>query len=350
MDIIQHFIDAMEHGWLPDWLVSWGIRRLLARRKAESHTDDCETWQRELSEFVASMRTGDVAFAQDKANEQHYELPAEFFETVLGPRLKYSCCQYDSPDTTLAEAENAMLKLTCERAQIEDGQAVLDFGCGWGAFSLYVAEHFPNCRIRAISNSRVQGERIRKRCAERGFDNVTVTTVDAAVFDPGETFDRIVSVEMFEHLRNYEILFRRVASWLNPGGYFFLHIFTHRCVAYPFDIKNESNWMSQYFFTGGMMPSHCLPLYFQQDLRIDGHWAVDGRHYERTLRDWLAIMDRRKTEVMSILETTYGKENAVVWFNRWRVFFLACAELFGFNNGQEWWVSHYRFGTMGDKK
>lgn len=343
MSISGTFIRIMERGWLPDSVIGFGIRHLLNRRLEACHAHDGERWQDNVDEFIDSMRTGDVAFAQDKANEQHYELPVEFFETVLGPRLKYSCCLYEPGIQNLAQAEEAMLELTCRRAKIENGQTILDFGCGWGAFSLYVAEHFPKCRIRAVSNSHVQGDWIRQRCAERGLHNVTATTADAAEFDPGERFDRIVSVEMFEHMRNYEILFRRVASWLNPGGRFFLHIFTHRCAAYPFDIQGDSNWMAQYFFTGGMMPSHSLPLYFQDDLRIEEHWAVDGRHYERTLRDWLAIMDRRKSEVMPILKNTYGEEQADVWFQRWRVFFLACAELFGFHNGQEWWVSHYRF-------
>jgi cyclopropane-fatty-acyl-phospholipid synthase len=269
---------------------------------------------------------------------------------VLGPRMKYSSAWFDSRDDSLAEAEEKMLRLTCERAGLEDGQRVLELGCGWGSLSLWMAEHYPNSEITVVSNSATQKEYIDGEAAARGFGNLTVRTanmVDYAGEGDG-VFDRVVSVEMFEHMKNYEELMRRVSHWLKPSGCLFVHIFTHRTAAYPYEVRSPNDWMSRYFFTGGQMPSDDLLLYFQKDLRIERHWCVSGTHYEETSECWLKNMDRHREEIMPLLRETYGEKESVKWWNYWRVFFMACAELWGYRNGEEWHVSHYRFRKPGE--
>ena len=333
-------LKLVERGLVPTPLVRHGIRRLLDERLREQRTLHDPDLDGSLGRWVESMRTSDVAPVPEKANEQHYEVPPRFFELTLGKRLKYSSAYYPSASTTLDEAEEEMLALTTERAGLVDGQEVLELGCGWGSLTLWMAEHFPNSRITGVSNSAPQREHIEARARERGLSNVRILTRDMNEFRPEGRFDRIVSVEMFEHMRNWEKLLHRAADWLNPEGRIFLHVFAHQRYAYPFEVKDESDWMSEHFFTGGMMPCHDLGDRLDVPFEVEQRWVVPGIHYGRTSEDWLRNLDRNKAEVLQLFEGTYGTEEATRWFHRWRVFFLSCAELFAFDEGREWIVSH----------
>ncbi|MDA0948250.1 MAG: cyclopropane-fatty-acyl-phospholipid synthase [Planctomycetota bacterium] len=335
-------IQLIERGLVPRPLVRRGIRTLLSQRLEEQEQVYGPDPQQALRRFVEHMREAPVALVPELANEQHYEVPPRFFELALGKRRKYSSCYYPSATTTLDEAEEAMLDLTCERAELVDGQEVLELGCGWGSLTLWMAEHYPNSRITAISNSKPQRLSILRRAEAKGLTNLTVLTEDMNTFEAPGTYDRVVSVEMFEHMRNWESLLGRVRRWLRDDGRVFLHVFAHRSYAYPFDVKDESDWMSRYFFSGGMMPSHDLIDHLEVPFEVDERWAVNGTHYARTSEHWLNNMDARKSEVMAVLRETYGVEDAPRWFERWRVFFLACAELFAWDEGNEWIVSHQR--------
>ncbi|MCM2315721.1 MAG: cyclopropane-fatty-acyl-phospholipid synthase family protein [Thermoanaerobaculia bacterium] len=333
----------LERDLVPDALIRVAIRGLLRERLREETEPTEEKQGERLARLVAQLRESPIAINTADANAQHYEVPARFFELVLGDHLKYSSAYYASAGASLTEAEKAMLELTVERAGLRDGERILELGCGWGSLTLFMAERFPNATIVAVSNSASQREHIERRAAQRGLRNVTIRTCDMNEFDPGETFDRVVSVEMFEHMRNYAELLRRVSTWLVPGGTLFVHIFTHVRFAYPFEVRDASDWMARYFFTGGIMPSDDLLLHFQDDLRIRERWRVDGTHYQRTSEAWLARMDAHRAEILMIFAGVYGEENALKWLVRWRCFFMACAELFGFDRGRQWMVSHYRF-------
>jgi cyclopropane-fatty-acyl-phospholipid synthase len=334
----------LERDLLPDFLVRYGIRRLLAERLVEEDRGDPESQQQHLMKLITRLRQSPVAINTADANQQHYELPAGFFERVLGKNLKYSSCYYAHPGETLDEAEDNMLALTAERARLQDGDRILELGCGWGSLSLWMARHFPKSRITVVSNSRSQKRFIDGKAQERGLNNLEVITCDANQLSlPEGEFDRVVSVEMFEHMRNYETLMRRISTWLKPQGTLFVHIFTHKTYAYPFEIRDESDWMAKYFFTGGIMPSNDLLLYFQNDLRIADHWQVDGKHYQQTSEHWLQNMDKHRADIEPILAATYGADQLKRWWVYWRVFFMSCAELWGYAKGREWIVSHYLF-------
>lgn len=332
-----------EAGFIPDTIIRKGIRRLLDAKLKEIHAADVELAAQLTNQFVGMMNSSPVAMVPELANEQHYEVPAEFFAEILGEHGKYSCGFWTTDTGDLNEAEQAALEITVQRAGIKDGMNVLDLGCGWGSLSLWIAEHFPGCRILAVSNSRSQYDYIEARASERGLENVRVRVADMNDFAPQETFDRIVSVEMFEHMRNYGLLFERIRSWMNDDARFFMHIFTHRSTPYEYIDKGPGDWMSRHFFSGGIMPSAELPLRFAENLVVEQSWRWNGRHYARTCNAWLARMDQRRSTIMPILEATYGASEAERWWMRWRMFFMACAELFDYRNGQEWFVSHYLF-------
>jgi cyclopropane-fatty-acyl-phospholipid synthase len=333
-----------ERGLVPDPLLRLGIRRLCAQRLRDEHAGDPDAAARRAAALVAELRQSPVAIHTDAANRQHYELPPGFFEQCLGPRLKYSGCYYPTGGETLAQAEEAMLALYGERAQLADGQDILELGCGWGSLTLWMAQQYPNARITAVSNSAPQRRFIEAQCRERGLGNVRVVTCDVNRLElPAEAFDRCVSIEMFEHMRNYATLLGRIGGWLRTDGRLFVHIFCHRTLLYPFETEGGDNWMGRHFFTGGLMPAADTLLWFQDTLRIEDRWLVDGTHYQRTANHWLENQDARGDAVMAILREAYGEAAAKLWFQRWRMFWMACAELFGYDHGREWMVAHYRF-------
>lgn len=337
------FIQLADQGYLPDAVVRKGIRKLVETRLSEINALDCEVGQKNMMQFIAEMKKASIAPLPEKANEQHYEVPAQFFHFCLGKHRKYSSCFWLPETKSLDEAEALALTQTCDHAQLVDGQTILELGCGWGSLSLWMAEHYPNSRVTGVSNSNSQREYIMAQAKARGLNNLTIVTADMNVFEAEAQYDRIVSVEMFEHMRNYQVLYNKVASWLKPNGLFFKHIFVHRNTPYAFEVQGKDDWMSQYFFSGGMMPSDDLPLHFQDDLRLVNKWRWNGQHYEKTANAWLANMDANHDAITPLLEKTYGKPQAELWRQRWRIFYMACAELFGYKDGQEWWVSHYLF-------
>ncbi len=330
-----------ERGWLPDRLIRTGIRARL-RERIRAIERDTEAEREELiAALVAEMDASPVAPEPASANRQHYEVPAEFFRLALGRRLKYSCCFWPAGTPDLDAAEDAMLARTCSNAGLEDGMEILELGCGWGSLALWMAERYPGGRIVAVSNSGPQKELIDRQAAERGLGNLEVVTADMNDFATGATFDRVVSVEMFEHMRNYRELLRRIRGWLRPDGRLLVHLFCHRRWPYTFEVGERDDWLAQHFFTRGLMPSDDLLHRFQDQLELDHQWSFSGEHYQRTAEAWLRRMDRRRDEILAIFERTYGAGSAELWHRRWRIFFMACAELFGCHRGQEWWVSHY---------
>ena len=330
---------------VPDKLIRCGIRHLLSEKLREEGRGDLEERDARFATFRAGLDASPIAIHTADANEQHYQVPTEFYLQVLGPRLKYSSGYWPSVNTTFAESEDAMLTLTCERAELKDGQKILELGCGWGSLTLWMAERYPNSVITAVSNSYTQRLHIEAEANRREIHNVRIITADMNSFAPPEpgTYDRIVSVEMFEHMKNYRELMKRISGWLNPEGKLFVHIFTHREYAYHFEGKDPSDWITRYFFSGGTMPSHDLLLYFQEELKIERHWKVSGTHYARTSEAWLQAMDAGRKTITPILQRTYGVKDAAKWRSYWRIFFMSCAELWGYRNGEEWIVSHYLF-------
>ena len=339
-------IDLCERGLVPDLLTRYGIRRLCAQRLAQEGARNVAAADRRFRELLDALRRSPIAIETAAANEQHYEVPTRFFELCLGRRLKYSSAYYPSGTETLDEAEEAMLALYGERAELADGQRILELGCGWGSLTLWMAERFPKARITGVSNSRTQREHILAQAARRGLGNVEIITRDVNQLElPEGEFDRAVSIEMFEHMRNYRHLLGRVSRWLEPEGKLFVHIFVHRYLMYPFETEGDDNWMGRYFFTGGLMPSADTLLHFQEDLTLEQRWLVPGTHYERTANHWLENQDHHREEVMAVLTEAYGADEAARWFQRWRMFWMACAELFGYSGGDEWLVAHYRFSN-----
>jgi len=333
--IFETLIDRAETGRLPDLLVRLGVRRMVAERATRAERDGPVAHRR----FVRQLVESPITLAPETANQQHYEVPVELFRRVLGPRLKYSCAWYGTGITCLADAEEAMLALTAERAGIEDGMRVLDLGCGWGSLTLWLAEHFPACEITAVSNSKLQREAILAEAARRGLSGITVKTADVARFEPGERFDRVASVEMVEHVRNWPLLLERIASWLMPEGRLFVHHFCHRHFAYPYEIDGDGDWMARHFFTGGMMPSADLLSQFSEHLEVVDRWDLEGTHYGKTSEAWLRNLDGAFADLLDLFHSEHG-EDALRVLGRWRLFFIGCTELFAHRGGSVWGVTH----------
>jgi len=338
--MIKPTLWLMEKNLLPDPLLRAGIRKLLKSRLKELQPPTSLTLDQLEKNWASDLRNSPLAIETQAANEQHYEVPSEFYTHCLGNNRKYSSALYQEDDETLEQAEENMLELYCERAGLSDGQDILDLGCGWGSLSLYLAKKYPGSKITGFSNSHSQRAYITEQAKSRKLNNLTILTGNILHQHFEKRFDRILSIEMFEHMRNYEMLLSRISNWLNPNGKLFIHIFCHKNRSYPFEVRDESDWMSRYFFTGGQMPSSKLMESFQKDLKIEKQWIVDGTHYQKTAEHWLANTDRNKDKILTLFTKHYGKEQALKWFVYWRVFFMSCAELFGFNKGQEWMVQH----------
>lgn len=332
----------LEKNILPDAVIRPAIRSRLKNTIRRERQPNRELQNEHRTKLIEELKSSPIAINTTDANEQHYEVPAGFYEIVLGPWLKYSCGYWDDNITTLQSSEEKMLELTIERAEIKSGSEILDLGCGWGSFSLYAAQKFPEKHFTAVSNSHSQRKFIEGRAQELGIKNLNVVTSDINDYNPAQQFDRIVSVEMFEHVRNYDRLFKKIRSWLVKNGKLFVHIFNHKKYAYKFEAERKSDWMARHFFTGGMMPSDELLFSFSKGFKVDGHWNVNGKHYSKTLEAWLEKIDQNKVPVMEIFMDTYGEDAKKFWVY-WRIFFMACSETFRMNGGNEWQVSHYLF-------
>ena len=333
----------VEKNKVPDFLIRIGIRKLLKERLLQEKKETVELQQAHLMKLIEELKNSPIAINTTEANEQHYEVPTKFYQYCLGKNLKYSSGYWKNGVTDIDTSEDDMLEITCNRAELKDGQDVLELGCGWGSLSLYMSKKYPKSNFTVVSNSRTQKLHIDEQAKQRGISNLTVITANINDFTIDKTFDRVVSVEMFEHMRNYQKLMHKVSTCLKTDGKLFVHIFTHKDFAYKFEVVDETDWMSKYFFTGGIMPSDDLLLYFNEHLSIQQHWHVGGMHYSKTSEAWLHNMDKHKTEIMPLFEETYGKDQAVKWWVYWRIFYMACAELWGYNKGEEWIVSHYLF-------
>ena len=341
--MIKLLIKLAEKGILPDFFIRLGISKLCGQRLTDANDLSLKAREEKHQKWVDILMESPIALVPEKANEQHYEVPPRLFELVLGAKLKYSSGYWPQGTSTLDDSEVEMLKLTSKRAALSDGQEVLELGCGWGSLTFHMALTYPNSKITAVSNSNDQRQFIEKKCDELKIKNIKVITADMNDFSSEKTFDRVVSIEMFEHMRNYDELLKRVSEWLKKDGKLFVHIFSHKEIAYPFEDKGEGDWMAREFFSGGQMPSHKLLTCFSSRMKIEKDWRVEGTHYEKTSLAWLNKMDENKKEVLKLFEKTYGKNEASMWFQRWRIFFMSCEVLFGFNKGSEWGVSHYLF-------
>jgi len=338
--LMNRALDITERGVLPDRLVRLGIRRLCRQRLAEETRAHTATRNHRRA-FLDEMARSPIALVPDAANEQHYEAPVELFLRALGPRLKYSSGYWPAGVTTLADAEVAALAETATHARLADGQDVLELGCGWGSLTLWMGERYPSSRILAVSNSNRQRQFILRRAALHGLQNIEVVTADMNDFATARRFDRVLSVEMFEHMRNYAALLQRISGWMRDDARLFIHIFCHRQYSYPYTTEGSGNWLGRHFFTGGMMPGESLLLDVQTHVRVTDQWRWDGTHYEKTANAWLTNLDASRDDLMPVLARHYGPSEAARWFGRWRMFFMACAELFGYRQGSEWRVAHY---------
>jgi cyclopropane-fatty-acyl-phospholipid synthase len=335
---------ALGRGALPDVALSTGARLGAGWRERREARGGIEGQEVRMQELLARMTSGAIAEVPQKANEQHYELPADFFSLMLGPRRKYSSALWDPSTASLAEAEEAMLDLSCRRVQIQDGMRILDLGCGWGSLSLWLAERYPTAHVTGVSNSNAQRRWIEGEACARGLSNLEIVTADINVFAPETRFDRVMSIEMFEHLRNWEELLRRISTWLVPDGALFIHVFSHRTMPYQF----ESTWAAERFFTAGLMPSHDLLLHFQRDLEVADRWAFSGHHYAKTLTAWRERLDERADEALAVLAEIPGaRGDARVLLGRWRLFLIATAQLWGYKRGEAWMLSHYLMRPRG---
>lgn len=338
-------IELAEQGKLPDFLLRGGAKCLVGLRLLQERERNAARQAQKKEQLISLLKSAPVAVEQQAANEQHYEVPAAFYQYALGPNRKYSCCYWPEGASGLAEAEDASLQQICDRAEIKDGMEILELGCGWGSLSLWLARRYPNARITGVSNSNSQRQYIEQEIQRSGLTNLNILTADIVELSLDKQFDRVVSIEMFEHMRNYQALLEKVSRWLKSDGKLFVHVFCHKEFAYFFETEGSSNWLGKYFFTGGIMPSRDLFQHFQQHFLVSNVWDLSGTHYEKTANAWLENLDANKGKAMEVLRQTYGSE-AEIWFNRWRLFFIACAELFGFNGGAQWGVVHYLF----DKK
>lgn len=340
---MKTLLNLIEKGWVPDVLVRYGIRRLLKVRLATEFRREPQAAQTRYEKFLRELKLSPLAIATDKANEQHYEVDARFYDFALGNNKKYSGCYYQEGDD-LDTAETRMLHKYIERGQLSDGQQILELGCGWGSLTLFMASQLPDASITAVSNSASQKAYILSQAEARGLQNITVITQDINQLKLDQKFDRVVSVEMFEHVRNYQQLFSNISAWLNDDGLLFIHVFCHRFLMYPFEEEGDDNWMGKYFFSGGQMPAFDTFLNFQDNLSVERRWAVSGTHYEKTANHWLQNTDQNKDEILHLFKSCYG-DDARLWFQRWRMFFMSCAELFGYKKGSEWLVGHYLFSN-----
>ena len=341
--MLNSLIKLAENGILPDFIIKIGIKNLCNQRLIWANKIGPEKLQSHHQEWIKKLKESPIALVPEKANEQHYELSSDFFKLCLGKHLKYSCGYWESDTKDLDSSEYFMLDKSVKRAQLSDNMDILELGCGWGSLTFFMAKKYPNSNITAVSNSNDQRKFIENKCSREGLANVQVITCDMNDFDIDKKFDRVISIEMFEHMRNYKVLLNKISKFLKDRGKLFVHIFTHNTMVYPYEDNGPEDWMAREFFSGGIMPSHNLLLNFQDDMKIESQWKLSGNHYSKTSYAWLKQMDLNKSKIMLIFKNTYGNDNAKMWFQRWRIFYLSCAVMFGMKNGTEWGVSHYRF-------
>lgn len=340
---VKVMLASLQRNLLPDIVIRRLTRLLLASRLRSGYKSSSDQQLSDLLQFVHSLKQLPIAIQTEAAKSQHYELPTSFFKLVLGKNFKYSCCLFEDKMSTLEDAEKAMMELYCERSQLQDGHSVLDVGCGWGSLSIYIAQKYSNCKVTGICNSVTQKAHIEEQCRDLQLQNVEIIVADISTFDMEESFDRIFSIEMFEHMKNYGELLKKISKWIKTDGLLFVHHFCHKAFAYHFEDVSEDDWITRYFFTGGTMPAANLLLYYQDDVSVVNHWLVNGKHYARTSEEWLKRMDSNLKAIRPIMESTYGKDSAVKWIVYWRTFFIAVAELFGYSDGEEWMVAHFLF-------